>query len=58
MNDLFIQNLLSCEDINALKEHKIEIGFLDEYGEGKTADDKIVQTLIFTCEEGMDYSDL
>ncbi|MCK9492166.1 MAG: hypothetical protein M0Q24_08740 [Sulfurimonas sp.] len=58
MNDLFIQNLLSYEDINTPKERKIEIGFLDEYGEGKTAEDKIVQSLIFTCEEGMDYSNL
>ncbi|MDD3836034.1 MAG: hypothetical protein PHS42_11300 [Sulfurimonas sp.] len=56
MNDLFIQNLLSYEDTP--KERKIEIGFLDEYGEGKTSEDKIVQKLIFTCEEGIDYSNL
>ncbi|MDY0233626.1 MAG: hypothetical protein RBS11_06255 [Sulfurimonas sp.] len=58
MNDLFIQNLLSNDDIDTPKERKIEIGFLDEYGEGKTSEDKIVQKLIFTCEEGMDYSNL
>lgn len=58
MNDLFIKNLLSYEDIRTPSECKIEIGFLDEYGEGKTEDDKIVQNLIFTCEEGTDYSNL
>lgn len=56
MNDLFIQNLLSHEETS--QERKIEIGFLDEYGEGKTAEDKIVQNLIFTCEERVDYSKL
>ncbi len=55
MNDLFIQNLLSYEEIDTQKEKKIELNFLDEFGEGKTGEDEIVQNLIFTCEEGIDY---
>nr|WP_321266878.1 hypothetical protein [uncultured Sulfurimonas sp.] len=58
MNDLYIENLLSYEEINTQKEQKIEIGFLDEFGEGKTGEDKIINNLVFTCEEGFDYRDL
>ena len=55
MNDLFIENLLNYGNITDKKDKKIELGFLDEFGEGKTGEDKIVQNLIFTCEEGIDY---
>lgn len=55
MNDLYIEHLLSYEDINTQKEQKIELNFLDEFGEGMTGEDEIVQNLIFTCEEGIDY---
>ena len=55
MNDLYIEYLLSYEQISAKKEKKIELDFLDEFGEGKTSEDKIVKNLIFTCEEGIDY---
>ena len=55
MNDLYIENLLSYEEIDTQRENKIEINFLDEFGEGKTGEDEIVQNLIFTCEEGIDY---
>ena len=55
MNDLYIEHLLSYEEIDTQRESKIEINFLDEFGEGKTGEDEIVQNLIFTCEEGIDY---
>ncbi|EDZ63043.1 hypothetical protein SMGD1_1501 [Sulfurimonas gotlandica GD1] len=55
MNDLYIEYLLSYEEIGTQKEKKIEIGFLDKFGEGKTGEDEIIQNLIFTCEEGIDY---
>ena len=58
MNDLYIENLLSYEEIETQKEKKIKISFLDEFGEGKTGEDKIIQNLIFTCEEGFDYRNL
>ncbi|WP_373035553.1 hypothetical protein [Sulfurimonas sp.] len=55
MNDLYIENLLSYEEIDTQKERKIELSFLDEFGEGKTGEDEIIKNLIFTCEEGIDY---
>ena len=58
MNDLAIEYLLTYGEITAQKERKIEIDFLDEFGDGKTSEDKIVQNLIFTCEEGIDYKEL
>jgi hypothetical protein len=58
MNDLYIEHLLSYEEIDTQREHKIEINFLDEFGEGKTGEDEIVQNLVFTCEEGIDYRKL
>ena len=58
MNDLYIEYLLTNVDVTAQKEKKIEISFLDEFGDGKTSEDKIVQNLIFTCEEGIDYTKL
>lgn len=45
MNDLVLEYLLK----------DLEIGFLDEFGEGKTSEDEIIQNLIFTCEEGTLY---
>jgi len=33
-----------------------DLHFLEELGEGKTQADEIVKNLIFTCEEGIDYS--
>ncbi|MDA3909168.1 MAG: hypothetical protein PF437_08765 [Sulfurimonas sp.] len=56
MNDLYIEHLLSYEKIYTQRERKIELGFLDEFGEGKTGEDEIVQKLVFTCEEGIDYT--
>ena len=58
MNDLYIEYLLKYGNSIAPKEKKIEIDFLDEFGDGKTSEDKIVQNLIFTCEEGVDYTKL
>ncbi|MEA2092073.1 MAG: hypothetical protein U9O83_06900 [Campylobacterota bacterium] len=58
MNDLTVEYLLTYEEATIQKEKKIEIKFLDEFGEGKTYKDKIVQNLIFTCEEGIDYTKL
>ena len=55
MNDLFIENILTYAEINTQKEKKIQISFLDEFGEGKTEEDEIIKNLIFTCEEGIDY---
>ncbi|WP_415397307.1 hypothetical protein [Sulfurimonas sp. CS5] len=55
MNDLYIEHLLSYEEIDTQKERKIQLSFLDEFGEGKTDEDEIIQNLIFTCEEGIDY---
>ncbi|WP_373004871.1 hypothetical protein [Sulfurimonas sp.] len=40
------------------EEQKIEISFLNEFGDGKTDEDKIVQDLVFTCEEGINYRKL
>ncbi|WP_321779355.1 hypothetical protein [Sulfurimonas sp.] len=56
MNDLTIEYLLNYGEITAQKDKKIEMQFLDEFGEGKTNEDEIVQNLIFTCEEGVDYT--
>jgi len=58
MNDLLIEHLLTYGETSTKKEKKIEISFLDEFGEGKTGEDEIVKNLIFTCEEGIDYSKL
>ncbi len=58
MNDLYIEYLLTQGEASTPKERKIEISFLDEFGEGKTSEDKIIQNLIFTCEEGIDYKKL
>jgi len=55
MNDLLLEYLLKNLEIETTKEKKIEIGFLDEYGEGKTSEDEIIKNLIFTCEEGTVY---
>ncbi|WP_324171586.1 hypothetical protein [Sulfurimonas sp.] len=56
MNDLTIEYLLNYGEITAQKDKKIEMQFLDEFGEGKTNEDEIIQNLIFTCEEGVDYT--
>jgi len=56
MNDLTIEYLLNYGEITAQKDKKIEIKFLDEFGEGKTNEDEIIKNLIFTCEEGIDYT--
>ena len=58
MDDQTIEYLLTYGEISAQKEKKIELDFLDEFGEGKTSEDKIIQNLIFTCEEGIDYRKL
>ena len=58
MNDITIEYLLNYGEITAQKDKKIELDFLDEFGEGKTCEDEIVQNLIFTCEEGVDYRKL
>lgn len=55
MNDLLLEYLLKNLEIKPTKERKIEIGFLDEFGEGKTSEDEIIKNLIFTCEEGTLY---
>ena len=56
MNDLMIELLTNFQDITIRKEPKIKLEFLDEFGEGKTEEDEIVKNLIFTDEEGRDYS--
>jgi len=56
MNDLMIQLLTNFQDITANKTSKIKLDFLDEYGEGKTEKDEIVKNLIFTDEEGRDFT--
>jgi len=58
MNDLYIEQLSNYEEIETLEEEKVEIIFLDEFGDGKTSEDEIIQNLIFTCEEGVDYKKL
>lgn len=56
MNDLIIQLLTNFQDTATKKESKIELEFLNEFGEGKTEEDEIMKNLIFTDEEGRDYS--
>ena len=56
MNDLLIEIITNFENTTTKKEPKIELEFLDEFGEGKTEKDEIVKNLIFTCEEGIEYS--
>ena len=56
MNDLVIQLLTNFQDTTTKKESKIELEFLNEFGEGKTEEDEIMKNLIFTDEEGRDYS--
>jgi len=33
-----------------------DLEFLEEFGDGVTQEDEIVQNLTVTCEEGIDYS--
>ena len=33
-----------------------DLEFLEEFGDGKTQEDEIVQNLTTTCEEGIDYT--
>ena len=33
-----------------------DLEFLEEFGDGVTQEDEIVQNLTITCEEGIDYS--
>lgn len=56
MNDLMIQLLTNFQDATTEKEPKLKLDFLDEFGDGKTENDEIVKNLIFTCEEGLDYT--
>ena len=56
MNDLMVQLLTNFQDTTVKKELKIKLDFLDEFGEGKTEKDEIVKNLIFTDEEGRDFS--
>ena len=56
MNDITIEYLLTYGEITTQKEKKIVLPLFNEFGEGKTSEDKIVQNLISTCEEGVDYS--
>jgi len=58
MNDLTIEGLLVSGEVTTQKEKKIKIKFLDEHGDGKTSEDKIIKNLTFTCEEGVDYTKL
>ena len=58
MNDLFIENMTNNQDPSTQKDSRIELEFLDEFGDGKTQDDEIVKNLIFTCEEGFDYTQI
>ncbi|MEA3330843.1 MAG: hypothetical protein U9Q29_04015 [Campylobacterota bacterium] len=58
MNDLFIEILTNNQGSSVYKERFIELEFLSEFGEGKTEEDEIVKKLIFTCEEGVDYSEV
>lgn len=55
MNDLLLEYILKNLELDTQKERKIELDFLDEYGDGKTSDDEIIKKLIFTCEEGLEY---
>ena len=56
MNDLMIQQLTDYQDTMLNKNQKIKLEFLDEFGEGKTQEDEIIKNLIFTDEEGRDYT--
>ncbi|MBL0708735.1 MAG: hypothetical protein JJW00_06805 [Sulfurimonas sp.] len=56
MNDLTIEYILKYGEVSTQKDTKIKMQFLDEFGEGKTDKDEIVKNLIFTCEEGIDYT--
>ena len=33
-----------------------DLEFLEEFGDGATQEDEIIQNLTVTCEEGIDYS--
>lgn len=56
MNDLGIKHLLKRVKISTFNKKKIEIGFLDKHGAGITEEDELLQKLIFTDEEGKDFS--
>ena len=58
MNDITIEYLLNYGELTAQKEKKLVLPFLDEFGDGKTSEDEIVKNLTFTCEEGVDYTQM
>ena len=39
-------------------KNKYKNSFLNEFGAGLTCSDKLVEKLVSTCEEGIDYSKL
>ncbi len=58
MNDLFIENITNNQNPDTYKEQKIELEFLDEFGAGIGEEDELMKKLIFTDEEGRDFSDM
>jgi len=58
MNDLFIENITNNQDGTAKKESYIELEFLGEFGAGISEEDEVMKKLIFTDEEGRDFSEI
>lgn len=58
MNDLFIEMLTNNQNGNVYRESYIELEFLGEFGDGKNENDEIIKNLTFTCEEGIDYTEI
>jgi len=58
MNDLFIENITNNQNPNIQKEQKIELEFLSEFGADVDKKDELMKKLIFTDEEGRDFSEI
>jgi len=58
MNDLFIENITNNQNPDIKKEQKIELEFLSEFGAGISEEDELMKKLIFTDEEGRDFSEI
>jgi hypothetical protein len=58
MNDLFIENITNNGDGTTKRESCIELEFLSEFGAGVSEEDEIMKKLIFTDEEGRDFSEI
>jgi len=58
MNDLFIENITNNQDSSTQKESCVELEFLSEFGAGLSEEDELMKKLIFTDEEGRDFSEI